>query len=116
MRVDLKAKEIALKATWPRILNKETEYASIVYGQIDLCFGANIWRAYLRPEHVSLLQIGSAFWSDVLVIWCTANYWYDLDTRILVANKPFIWKAAYMRAYYLCGNYLKKAVGKMTTK
>ena len=105
--VDLRNKDIALKATWPQILATEPKYAKLVYHNMGQgAFGENIWRSCIKPEDVKHLGIQSDFWEDVLWSWASYNYynnqntgnqliWYNSNIRI--ANKPFFWKDQFMR-------------------
>ena len=102
--VDFKNKEISLKATWPCILNKEKDYATMVYSLISPTIKHLIWQVNLRPEDVHTLNIHNEFWVHVLESWCTFNYWNEfclenqilwMNSRIRVDNKPFLWKNAY---------------------
>ena len=99
--VDLKAKDKALKATWPQILLDEKDYSVMVYSVLCPELHELIWKVYLRPEHVKLFNISNQFWSDVLAAWCEYNYWHNFqidnqiiwyNSRILVENKPILWK------------------------
>ena len=65
--VDFPKKDIALKATWPKILYGEEEYAKLVY----YCMGCeviehDIWNCRILPEDVKHLGIKNEFWEDVL--------------------------------------------------
>ena len=103
---DLKTRDMALKATWPQILAKETEYAKMVFPFIHRELGEDIWRCHLRPEDVDQMSISNEFWRDVLKSWCTFNYWYEhnldnqqlwFNSRIRVALKPVFWKIPYQQ-------------------
>ena len=103
--VNLKKKDMALKATWPAILEQEQEYASIVYQQMrckDL--REEIWRCSIEPEDVKSLKIGNPFWRDVLYSWCSYNYYLDrciekeliwYNSKIKVNYKMIFWKDVY---------------------
>ena len=103
--VNLRHKEIALKATWPKILVREEEYASLVYKHMRCSvFGENIWRCRLLKYDIERLKIRNIFWKDVLVCWNEYNYsknfrienqiiWYNSQIRI--ANTPVFWRHAY---------------------
>ena len=105
--VNLKTKDVALKASWPQILHKEPEYAELVYG-IMRCsqLGDNIWRCSISPEDVKELKIKNTFWSDVLSAWCKYNYYQELreenqliwyNSRIKVGGKIVMWNDVYSR-------------------
>ena len=100
--VNLRNKEIALKATWPQILYKEQQYASMVY-KIMRCsyIQQDIWRCNLAPQDVKDIRINNQFWADVLKCWCEFSYyrnvrienqiiWYN--SRIKIGKKIFFWK------------------------
>ena len=100
--VNMVNKEKALKATWPKILADEEDYADLVY-QIMRCstIKEEIWRCSIHPQDVKFLKIKSNFWSDVLQSWCEYNYhtncridnqilWYN--SKIKIGGKPFYWK------------------------
>ena len=103
--VNLRKKDKALKTTWPQILNKETEYAQMVYGIMRVpALKENIWRCNLNPKDIKLFRIESDFWREVLTNWCQFNYfnkkreenqiiWYNSSIRI--KDKPFFWKNNY---------------------
>ena len=103
--VDLKRKDRALKATWPKILAQEQEYSDLVYSQLRVNnLKENIWRCSLRAEDVSHIGISNQFWEDVLRSWCEFNsyhmrrtenqiIWYNSNIR--VKGKPFFWKDIY---------------------
>ena len=100
--VNLSKRDKALKATWPSILHREEDYATIVYNIMRVSgLHHDIWRCNLSPEDVQGMKIKSEFWKDVLSSWCEFNYhspkrednqilWYN--SRIRIANKPFYWK------------------------
>ena len=99
--VHLRNKETALKSTWPKILEKEDEYAQLVYGIIRCkTLGKDIWRCRLHPQDVDQLRISNQFWSNTLKAWCTYNYynnfrienqliWYN--SEIKVNKKVIMW-------------------------
>ena len=99
--VNIRNKEIALKATWPKILIHEQDYSVIVYTQLRANgIKENLWRCSLNEEDVPFLRIKNPFWEDVLKCWCKHNYykgrrienqliWYN--SRIRVEGKPFVW-------------------------
>ena len=103
--VNLKNKDIALKATWPQILQNEDEYSQIVWPILKAAtLKENIWRCNLSPKDVKYLKIKSEFWKDVLTSWCEYNYrnwtraenqiiWYNSDIKI--NNKVFMWNDMY---------------------
>ena len=105
--VNLEKKDIALKATWPQILYKEKDYATVVYKIMRCsCIGEDIWRCSIQPEDVPLLKIQNQFWQDVLKSWSEFNaykntrienqlIWYNSCVRI--AGKPFMWNDTYNR-------------------
>ena len=99
--VDLKKKDMALKATWPKILHTEEDYAKIVY-MILRCtkLGEDIWRCRLNENDIKCIGIKEDFWQDVLKAWSSYNYyvnfrienqilWYN--SRIKIRGKPFLW-------------------------
>ena len=105
--VNLKNKDIALKATWPRILEKEKEYSQLVYS-IMRCsiIQQDIWRCTLLPEHVEVIKIKNTFWQDTLKSWCVYNtkqyqlpenqiIW--LNSYIQVQDKPIFWANVYRK-------------------
>ena len=65
--VNLKNKDISLKATWPMILHKEEEYAVLVY-KIMHCetIKEDIWRCNLSPEDATKMKFRNHFGKDVL--------------------------------------------------
>ena len=104
--VNLINKDKALKATWPKILYEEKDYADLVYNWMRVPhLKENIWRCTLKPQHVKYLKIKNQFWEDVLTSWCEFNcqnitpesqiLWYN--SNITHQGKPFYWKDAHSR-------------------
>ena len=103
--VDLLKKDKALKATWPKILKDEPDYAGIIYG-IMRCktLGEDIWRCSLNEKDIDNMRFQNEFWKDVLKSWSSYNYYYGkrYDNQILwynseirVAGKPVMWNDVY---------------------
>ena len=99
--VNLRNKDKALKATWPKILSQEEEYAKLVY-KIMRCsaLGDDIWRCRLKPQDVPILKIRNPFWENVLQDWSEYNYYIDTrienqllwyNSNIKIQGKPFLW-------------------------
>ena len=105
--VNLKNKDMALKATWPKILYEEQEYSEIVYGIMRCAqLGHNIWRCNLSPTDAKKLKIRNQFWMDVLTSWCNYNYYYNrrienmiiwYNSEIKIGNKTVMWNDALER-------------------
>ena len=104
--VDLHKKEIALKATWPKILYKEQEYAKMVYNILRIPIEEDIWRCRIEPQEVKNLKLRNEFWEDVLHSWNQYNFfvssrienqilWYN--SYIKVSGKMIMWKDVYQR-------------------
>ena len=103
--VNLRNKDIALKATWPKILFHEEEYSCLVYKIMRTAsIGDDIWRVRLLPEHVKYLRVGNEFWVDVLKSWSTYNFnhnfrienqiiWYN--SCITIKDRPIMWRDMY---------------------
>ena len=102
--VDLRKRDIALKATWPKILHGEPEYETLVYS-IMKCqtLKENIWRCNLKPEDVNSIGIENPFWVDVLQAWANYNYYHDFkienqiiwhNSNILIGGKTVAWREA----------------------
>ena len=110
--VNLRNKDIALKATWPQILVKEEEYSKLVYNTIGCSpLGEDIWRCSLYEWDVKTLNIANPFWEDVLYSWNTYNshherrienqlIWYNSNIRI--QNKPVLWKDIQLQRTKIC--------------
>ena len=76
--VNLEKKDIALKATWPQILYKESEYSKMVYSMMKCStLQDDIWRCHLNQQDVKCLKITNQFWQDVLTSWSHYNYYYQ---------------------------------------
>ena len=98
---------MALKTTWPSILAKEKEYATLVYEHMRCrMLQDTIWCCSLSPEHVCHLKLKSDFWYDVLFSWCHYNYYHNMrlenqiiwyNSRIVIAGKPFLWGDLYKK-------------------
>ena len=105
--VNLKNKDIALKATWPKILSEEDEYAKLVYYQMKVTtIGQDIWRCSIHPEDVTTIGINNTFWEDVLKSWSNFNVYYNprIDNQILwfnskikVRSRYIMWKDVYQK-------------------
>ena len=105
--VDLKKKDISLKATWPRILHEEVEYEKLVYTQLRCSkIGRNIWRCTIHPDDVTKMKIRNNFWKDTLWCWSHYNYYKNLrednqiiwnNSHIKVAGKMCMWNDIYLR-------------------
>ena len=105
--VNLKHKDISLKATWPKILSTEQEYASLVYVNMRcITIKEDIWRCSLLPEHIQQFKGIPVFWLQVLKAWSSYNFlsnvrvenqliWYN--SQILIKDKPFIWNDLYKK-------------------
>ena len=99
--VNIRSREIALKASWPQILSYENQYQLIVYS-IMRCsrLGNDIWRCSLLDEDIHKMKFDRGFWRDILECWSKYNFlhnfrvenqviWYN--SRCRLAGKPFIW-------------------------
>ena len=65
--VNLKNRDKALKATWPQVLEKEKEYANLVYKIIGCeVVQGDIWRCRLHPERVQKMKFSNLFWFDTI--------------------------------------------------
>ena len=86
--VNFHRKEVALKATWPFILQKEEQYAKLVYKIMRMTtIEQNIWKCRIHPKDVHLLKIKSQFWEDTLRCWCEYNYYnYRVENQIIWYN------------------------------
>ena len=102
--VNLKNRDMALKATWPSILHNELDYSKLVYSIMRVnSLQDDIWRCHLNPSDVKKLKIKSQFWEDVLYSWSCYNYYTDFrienqliwyNSCIRVGDKPIFWKEA----------------------
>ena len=105
--VQIRIKDLSLKATWPVILHSEPEYEQVVYKIMRMKdLQSNIWRCTLCHEDVDKLKVKSEFWRDVLYSWANYNFshnfridnqiiWYNSHIRI--ENSPFFWRDVYQR-------------------
>ena len=104
--VNLRNKDIALKATWPQILHSEHQYSQVVYS-IMRCkqLQDDIWRCRLLPEDVKGMKI-ECFWRDVLYSWNQYNYFYNFrienqllwyNSSIRINNRVFMWNNIHKR-------------------
>ena len=99
--INLRNRDMALKATYPQILHKEQDYANLVYSSMKLSrLKEKIWRCRLHPKDVDKLKITNQFWSDVLKCWCEYNYHTNmteanqmiwLNSHIRVGGRPVMW-------------------------
>ena len=105
--VNLRNKEIALKATWPQILAQEKDYAKVVYHLMGLdMIGDNIWRCSISSQDVDRMNIPNLFWKQVLKCWSEFNYYYEsrienqiiwYNSKIKINKKMIWWKTQYER-------------------
>ena len=103
--INLEIKDKSLKATWPQILHKETEYAKLVYQHLKCsAIQEDIWRCSLKKEDVKKLKIKDQFWENVLEHWCEFNYYRDrhienqliwYNSNIRIRDKPIMWNDCY---------------------
>ena len=98
--VNIKYKDMSLKISWIQILDKECEYAKMVYSQIHKV-GSWIWRCNLHPNDIHLVKVQSTFWVDVLHAWSEFSYFRQnpvlnqiiwLNSRIRINNTPIFWE------------------------
>ena len=99
--VNLEVKDKALKATWPKILAEENEYAQLVYGILKCpILSNNIWRCSLKKEDVDSIRIKEEFWVNTLKSWVEYNYYRNRHTEnqiiwrnsnIKVSGKTIMW-------------------------
>ena len=76
--VNLKNKDISLKATWPLILHQEKDYGLMVYHFLRCkTIKQDIWRCTMLPEDAKKMRISNQFWKDVLVAWNHLNSSHD---------------------------------------
>ena len=104
---NLRIKDSALKATWPKILHDEQDYATLVYKIMRVSeLREDIWRCSISPQDVESLSLKNNFWKDVLQAWSKYNYfknnreevqliWYN--SKIKIKGKIFFWKDAYSK-------------------
>ena len=124
--VNLTLKDQSLKATWPKILHNEQEYAKLVYG-IMRCkeIQSDIWRCHLLKKDIEQMKISNQFWKDVLICWNQYNMyanvrienqiiWYN--SKIRVSDKPIMWNDLYKKGLkyvhqlFDLGTYIYKSV------
>ena len=100
--VNIKHRDIALKATWPEILHQEEDYSKLVYGLMR-CSALEevIWKCNLDRNDVRSLNIKNQFWEDVLYSWCSYNKYQDFrienqiiwrNSAIKIGGKTVFWK------------------------
>ena len=105
--VNLRNKDIALKATWPQIIHSEPEYASMVYDTIRCnLLQEDIWRCRLLKEDINGLKIQNEFWKDVLIAWSEYNFFHDFrienqiiwyNSQIRINGRPVMWNDIYKK-------------------
>ena len=102
--INLEYRDIAIKCTWPQILENENNYAKTVYKTIIQTFEVNIWRATLHWNDVCQINIGNKFWNDVLWCWAKFNFsqnsepqyqiiWFN--SHIKIGKEILWWKDCY---------------------
>ena len=100
--LNLRNKDVALKATWPKILVQEKEYSQLVYSMLNIpVLGHNIWKCRLKRADIMLMNIQNDFWRDVICSWNEYNYYHDFrienqliwfNSSIKVAGKVIYWE------------------------
>ena len=103
--VNFRNKDKSLKATWPKILYNEEEYATLVYHELRVnTLKEDIWRCRLLPEDVKKLKVKNQFWLDVLMSWSEYNSYYQTrlenqliwyNSKIKVRGKVIMWNDVY---------------------
>ena len=105
--VNLRKKDVALKATWPQILYDEKDYSVVVYHLLRCdTIGEDLWRCTIHPEDVSTLGCKSDFWASVITSWSQFNRFYSFrvenqllwyNSFIKVKGRIVMWKDCYVR-------------------
>ena len=105
--VNIQKRDQALKSTWPQILEKEPEYAQMVYKLIRVgSLKEYIWRCNIDPKDVKSLRIKDQFWEDVLYCWSIFNRYYRFkienqiiwyNSMIKVGGKLIMWRDVFQR-------------------
>ena len=126
--INLEIKDRALKATWAKILQTETELAYIVYINNCPVLMDKIWDCTLHPNDVKYF-IQDKFWLSVFKAWFEYKWHNDhitkpgdeliwLNSRIKIMNQPICWKKAisngllYLHQLFENGAWISKAVTK----
>ena len=102
--VDLRKKDLSLKVTWKKILEKDTQLANLVYSNIAPSLREDIWKCGLKTEHVAEVidPEKNTFWYQVMIAWrkhqnpkneTTDFIWYN--SEICIDGKPIFWQSAY---------------------
>ena len=102
--VNLAAKEISLKATWPQILHNNSEYANLVFALIAPQLKMDIFQCNIAPADVHFIvnKEKDPFWFDVLTAWAKIYYMKNgvfarpiwMNSDIKVSGEPILWNRA----------------------
>ena len=101
--VDLRKKEISLKATWISAISSDPHLTNIIYSALNIPVKDLIWSCNLRPSDVEKFETNNIFWRDVLKAWSEVNfspnlqYWHPLwfNSCIRIAGNVIFWKEQY---------------------
>ena len=100
--VNIKTKDMSLKAAWVKLIMNGSYPADIVYDDLQsgLTPECMIWCCNLQMKDVKKSFKKDSFWRDVLASWAAYHYedtkdddqilWYN--SLILIENLPVIWK------------------------
>ena len=103
--VNFKIKDIALKASWVKIIQTDSFLAELAYRKLGN-IGNVIWKTNLKSDDVYKV-FGHGFWPDVLAAWSCYNFIKDvaeveisnqviwLNSHLRIANSVFFYKNAF---------------------
>ena len=100
--VNLKVKDVSLKATWPKMIVEGRYPTELAYRLIHREAKANIWTCNLHEKDVEkVIQTTDPFWIGVLKAWCKFHYQDRIDqqkdhiiwlnSKIRIGGTPVWW-------------------------
>ena len=104
--IDIRAKDKALKGTWPRILQADCSAMQLANYHLDLEIKDQIWRCNLHAVDARRV-VKEGFWRDVLVSWCEYHFKKEskdphneimcYNSNIKVGGEVIFWKKSFYR-------------------
>ena len=105
--VNLRIKEMSLKATWPQILSQDESLANLVFDSVAPTSKKMLFKYNIAPKDVSFVipKEENDFWHDTLAAWAPFYYMENgayarpiwLNSNIRVSGKPIWWEKSFLK-------------------
>ena len=106
--INLKIKDMALKAAWVKIIFSDYQIADIAHSLIAPILGFNLWRCNMNgtdAKQYAITMTDNTFWIEVLRCWCIVNYSVNvkenqylwLNSNIRIQGRCFFWPKHYLK-------------------